>query len=59
MYSNICKVVQVYIIYEERLSIPELNKTLVMDNIEVERIYVDEESLEDYFIRVTGGTGIA
>ncbi len=46
-------------IYEEQLSVPELNKTLVMDNIEVERIYVDEESLEDYFIRVTGGTGIA
>ncbi len=46
-------------IYEEQLSIPELNKTLVINNIEVERIYVDEESLEDYFIRVTGGTGIA
>lgn len=46
-------------IYEEQLSIPELNKTLVLNNIKVERIYVDEESLEDYFIRVTGGTGIA
>ncbi|MDU6264770.1 MAG: ABC transporter ATP-binding protein [Anaerocolumna aminovalerica] len=46
-------------IYDEQLSIPELNKTLVLNNIKVERIYVDEESLEDYFIRVTGGTGIA
>lgn len=46
-------------IYEKNISIPALVKMLVNNNIDVERVYVDEESLEDYFINVTGGIGIA
>lgn len=46
-------------IYEKSILIPEINKALVMDNIEIERIGWEEESLEDYFKKVTGGSGIA
>jgi ABC-type multidrug transport system, ATPase component len=46
-------------IFDKFISVSEINKALVMDNIEVERIGWEEESLEDYFIRVTGGSGIA
>ncbi|HIT91285.1 MAG TPA: ABC transporter ATP-binding protein [Candidatus Merdenecus merdavium] len=46
-------------IYEKELSVAKLNKTLVLNDIEVDRICVEEESLEDYFTNITGGAGIA
>lgn len=44
-----------YRIYDLTISVPELNKILVRNGIEVEGILMNEESLENYFIRVTGG----
>lgn len=41
-------------IYERLNEIKEINKVLVMNDIDVEQINVNRESIEDYFINLTG-----
>ena len=46
-------------IYDLELVIPELVRELVNEGIAVEEIRMKEDTLEDYFKRITGGAGIA
>ena len=46
-------------IYDLDLVIPELIRELVKEGIAVEEIRMKEDTLEDYFKRITGGAGIA
>lgn len=46
-------------IYDLKISIPELIKKFTLDDINIEGIYMQEDSLEDYFKKITGGVGIA
>lgn len=46
------------LIYNNKINIEELNKDMVMAGIGVSELTIDEETLENYFIRVTGGIGI-
>ena len=46
-------------IYDLDLVIPELVRELVKEDIAVEEIRMKEDTLEDYFKRITGGAGIA
>ena len=46
-------------IYDLNLVIPELVRELVKEGIAVEEIRMKEDTLEDYFKRITGGAGIA
>lgn len=46
-------------IYDLELVIPELVRELVKEGIAVEEIRMKEDTLEDYFKRITGGAGIA
>lgn len=46
-------------IYDLDLVIPELVRELVNEGIAVEEIRMKEDTLEDYFKRITGGAGIA
>lgn len=46
-------------IYDLDLVIPELVRELVKEGIAVEEIRMKEDTLEDYFKRITGGAGIA
>lgn len=46
-------------IYDLDLVIPELVRELVKEGIAVEEIQMKEDTLEDYFKRITGGAGIA
>lgn len=46
-------------IYNPDLSVGRIVTTFVKDGLEVSEAFIHEESLEDYFKRVTGGEGIA
>lgn len=46
-------------IYNTELDIAEINKTLVLENIGVTSSQLCNDTLEDYFRKVTGGEGIA
>lgn len=46
-------------IYDLDLVIPELVRELVNEGIAVEEVRMKEDTLEDYFKRITGGAGIA
>jgi bacitracin transport system ATP-binding protein len=46
-------------IYELDLNMGEINKTLMMNNVEVISSQSCNDTLEDYFKRITGGEGIA
>lgn len=46
------------LIYDNEVEVESLNKDAVMAGVGVNEISINEESLEDYFIRVTGGMGI-
>lgn len=46
-------------IYDLDIVIPELVRELVKEGIAVEEIRMKEDTLEDYFKRITGGAGIA
>lgn len=46
-------------IYDLGIVIPELVRELVKEGIAVEEIRMKEDTLEDYFKRITGGVGIA
>lgn len=42
-------------IYTAHDKISEINKLFVKNNIDVSKIYLSEDNLEDYFIKLTGG----
>lgn len=46
-------------VYDTALNIGEINKTLVMEDITVISSGICNDTLEDYFKRITGGEGIA
>lgn len=46
-------------IYDEGVSQHELNKALVMEDVEVESISKSKSTLEDHFMSLIGGEGIA
>ena len=46
-------------IYNPDLSVGRIVTAFVKDGLEVSEAFIHEESLEDYFKRVTGGEGIA
>ena len=46
-------------IYNPDLSVGRIVTAFVKDGLEVSEAFIHEESLEDYFTRVTGGEGIA
>lgn len=46
-------------LYDTSLDMGEINKSLMMDNISVSSSQLCNDTLEDYFKKVTGGEGIA
>ncbi|EOI33259.1 ABC transporter ATP-binding protein [Enterococcus faecalis] len=46
-------------VYDTNLPIAKMNKAFVESGIDVHKAYLYEESLEDYFKKITGGDGIA
>ncbi len=46
-------------VYDDRISQRDLNKALVMEDIELESLSKKNHSLEDYFLNLIGGGGIA
>lgn len=46
-------------VYDTNLPIAKMNKAFVESGIDVHKSYLFEESLEDYFKKITGGVGIA
>ena len=46
-------------VYDTNLPIAKMNKVFVERGIDVHKAYLFEESLEDYFKKITGGEGIA
>ena len=46
-------------VYDTNLPIAKMNKVFVESGIDVHKAYLFEESLEDYFKKITGGVGIA
>lgn len=47
------------VVYNLNLPVEQIIKTFVENGLEIWEAYTCEESLEDYFRRVTGGDGIA
>lgn len=46
-------------IYDTSLSVAKINRTFILHDLEVSEARLQEDTLEDYFKRVTGGVGIA
>lgn len=46
-------------IYDTALDMAILNKTLVMQDVDVTSFHICNDTLEDYFKQITGGKGIA
>lgn len=46
-------------LYDTALDVGEINKALVMQNVTVFSSVLCEDTLEDYFKKITGGKGIA
>ena len=46
-------------IYDTALPVSAINRTFIENGLEVSEAHTCEDSLEDYFKRVTGGEGIA
>ncbi|GLB31741.1 bacitracin ABC transporter ATP-binding protein [Lacrimispora amygdalina] len=45
-------------VYEKQLSAALINRTLIENGIDVSEVHTCEDTLEDYFRRITGGAGI-
>ena len=58
-YRNAVQDVHGLQIYNPDLSVGRIVTAFVKDGLEVSEAFIHEESLEDYFKRVTGGEGIA
>lgn len=46
-------------LYDTDVSVAEINRAFILNNIEVSESHLCEDTLEDYFKKVTGGEGIA
>ncbi|ASA25722.1 ABC transporter ATP-binding protein [Paenibacillus donghaensis] len=46
-------------LYTNNLSVAALNRTFIENGLEVSEAHICEDTLEDYFKRITGGEGIA
>ena len=46
-------------LYELSLEIPKVNRAFIEKGIELTESHVCEDTLEDYFKKITGGVGIA
>jgi bacitracin transport system ATP-binding protein len=46
-------------LYDEKISVAELNRNFIENGLEVWEVHLCEDTLEDYFKRITGGEGIA
>lgn len=46
-------------LYDSRLAVAVLNRTFIENGLEVSEAHTCEDTLEDYFKRITGGEGIA
>lgn len=46
-------------LYDNNLSVAKLNRTFIESGLEVSEAHTCEDTLEDYFKRITGGEGIA
>lgn len=46
-------------IYDGNLSVASLNRAFIENGLEVSEAHISEDTLEDYFKRITGGEGIA
>lgn len=46
-------------LYDTDVSVAEINRAFILNNIEVAESHLCEDTLEDYFKKVTGGEGIA
>ena len=46
------------LIYDYKINIEEFVRDIIMSEIGVREVSVKEETLENYFIRMTGGMGI-
>lgn len=46
-------------IHDTSLSVAKINRTFILHDLEVSEARLQEDTLEDYFKRVTGGVGIA
>lgn len=47
------------LLFDTSLSVAGINQTLVQNGLGVSELHLCEDTLEDYFKRVTGGEGIA
>lgn len=41
------------------LPVAKINRTLIESGIDIKELHLCEETLEDYFKKITGGEGIA
>ena len=46
-------------LFDTALSVAAINRCFIENNIEIIDVHVCEDTLEDYFKKVTGGVGIA
>lgn len=46
-------------LYDTVLPVAKINRTLIESGIDIKEVHLCEESLEDYFKKITGGEGIA
>lgn len=46
-------------LYDTDVSVAEINRAFIQNNIDVSESHLCEDTLEDYFKKVTGGEGIA
>ena len=47
------------LLFDTTLPVAGINQTLMKNGLEVSELHLCEDTLEDYFKRVTGGEGIA
>ena len=59
MYELSAKNDRLIWIYDVDLNMGEINKTLIMQDITVISSGIRNDTLEDYFKKITGGEGIA
>lgn len=46
-------------LYDTVLPVAKINRTLIESGIDIKELHLCEETLEDYFKKITGGEGIA
>lgn len=46
-------------LYDMTLPVEKINRSFVESGIEIQEVHLCEDTLEDYFKKITGGEGIA